>query len=192
MRRTLLTLSTLGLLAGTASADLLEEVRFGVLQHNICVQDCNNADKEDGPNINGELVFKSPNFLSIIWSPRPYVMGSANTAGNTSFGAVGLTWDWEFADGWSLELGEGYAIHSGELESPFPQGDPRGDAFTEKHVLLGSRDLFRTSFGLNYEFSDSWGGQILYEHLSHGQIIGSGRNQGLDNLGVRVIYKFGG
>ena len=191
MHRAILSISAVCLLAGTSSADILDEARFGVMQHNICVQDCNNADKEDGPNINGELVFKSPDFLSIIWSPRPYIMGSGNTAGQTSFGAVGLVWNWDFAENWSLEAGEGYAIHDGTLESPFPQGDPRGDAFTEENVLLGSRDLFRTSFALNYSFNESWGGQVLYEHLSHGQILGSGRNQGMDNLGVRVIYAFG-
>ena len=33
-------------MAGTASADILDEVRVGVMQHNVCVTDCNNADKE--------------------------------------------------------------------------------------------------------------------------------------------------
>ncbi len=30
----------------------------------------------------------------------------------------------------------------------------------------------------------------MYEHLSHGQILGDGRNQGLDNIGLRVSYSF--
>jgi lipid A 3-O-deacylase len=33
---------------------------------------------------------------------------------------------------------------------------------------------------------------LIYEHLSHGQILGNGRNQGLDTLGLRVAYRFGG
>ena len=78
-------------MAGTASADILDEVRVGVMQHNVCVTDCNNADKEDGPNISAELVLTSPDFLSVILAPRPYVMGSVNTSGNTSFGAAGLS-----------------------------------------------------------------------------------------------------
>jgi hypothetical protein len=32
--------------------------------------------------------------------------------------------------------------------------------------------------------------QAVFEHLSHGQILGSGRNQGLDMAGVRVVYRF--
>ena len=86
----------------------------------------------------------------------------------------------------------GYVLHDGELNSPFPQGSPEGDAFTEDHVLLGSRDLFRTTFGLHYDINEAWGAELLYEHLSHGQILGNGRNQGLDNIGVRISYKFDG
>ena len=184
-----LTASTM--LAGLAHAQLIEEARIGVLQHNICVLDCDNADKEDGPNISGEIVFGSPDIFRYILSPRPYVMASYNTAGNTSFGGVGLHWNWDFADGWSFEPGLGYVFHDGASESPFPQGDPRGDAFTEEHVLFGSDDLFRTSLALNRDFGENWGGQLIYEHLSHGQILGNGRNQGLDNVGVRVYYRFG-
>ena len=154
-------------MAGTASADILDEVRVGVMQHNVCVTDCNNADKEDGPNISAELVLTSPDFLSVILAPRPYVMGSVNTSG------------------------VGYALHDGALESPFPVGDPKSDAFTSNHVLLGSHDLFRTSLAFNYAIDERWGAQVMYEHLSHGQVLGNGRNQGLDNVGLRVTYALG-
>ena len=73
---------------------------------------------------------------------------------------------------------------------PAPPGDPRGDAFTEDHVLLGSRDLFRTTLGLHHQINETWGVELMYEHLSHGQVLGKGRNQGLDNIGVRVSYSF--
>jgi len=92
---------------------------------------------------------------------------------------------------YSLAASVGYVIHDGELASPFPQGDPRGDAFTEEHVLFGSRDLFRSTFGLHYEINETWGAELLYEHLSHGQILGNGRNQGIDNIGLRATYAFG-
>lgn len=191
IKRAAILLSGAAILAVSAQAQIIKEARIGVMQHNICVIDCNNADKEDGPNINGEIVFGSPDIFRHIFSPRPYVMASYNTAGNTSFGAVGLEWNWDFADGWSFEPGFGYAIHNGTKESPFPQGDPRGDAFTKDNLLLGSNDLFRTSLAINRDFNESWGAQLMYEHLSHGQILGNGRNQGLDNLGVRIYYRFG-
>ncbi len=180
------------LFAGTANAQLVEEFRAGVMAHNICVTDCKNADKEDGQNVQGEFVFASPGVFRYIFSPRPYVMGSVNTAGETSFGAIGLVWNWDFAPGWSFEPSLGYAIHNGETRNPFVTGTPAAAAFGADNLLLGSEDLFRTGLALNRDFGENWGGQILYEHLSHGQILGTGRNQGLDSLGVRVYWRFDG
>ena len=191
MRRLLALLALAAAPAATASAQLVEEVRVGLTQHNICVLDCDNAHKEQGPNVSGEIVFASPDVLDVIGSPRPYVLASVNLGGDTSFGGAGLHWNWDFADGWSFEPGFGYVIHDGELSFPFPQGDPRNDVISESKVFLGSRDLFRTSLALNRELSDKWGVQVMYEHLSHGQILGKGRNQGIDNVGVRVIYRLG-
>jgi lipid A 3-O-deacylase len=191
MRRAALLIASAAALSASASAQAVDEVRLGVMAHNVCVLDCDNADKEDGPNISGVIVFSSPDFLNLVWSPRPYVVGSVNTAGDTSFGGAGLHWNWDFAEGWSLEPGFGYAVHDGELDFPFPQGDPRNNPISESKVFLGSRDLFRTSLSLNRDLAGPWGVQLMYEHLSHGQILGNGRNQGLDNIGVRVRYTFG-
>ena len=189
-RMVTLALSAVGI-QGAASAGIVDEVRVGVIQHNICITDCKNADKEDGPNIHGEVVFESPEFLSILASPEPYVMASVNTAGNTSFGGVGLQWDLEFADGWSIEPGLGYIIHDGATSNPFANGTPEAEAFANENVLLGSEDLFRTSLSLTRDLNAQWRLQLHYEHLSHGQILGNGRNQGMDSIGVRVGYRFG-
>jgi lipid A 3-O-deacylase len=191
MRRTALALSLAVAPALAAQADGIDEVRLGVTAHNVCIANCDNADKEDGPNLNAEIVFDSPEVLRILLSPKPYVMGSLNTAGDTSFGGVGLQWDWEFAEGWAIEPGVGYVIHDGELTFPYPQGDPRNDPVSATTVFFGSRDLFRTSLSLSRDIGEKWGVQLMYEHLSHGQILGSGRNQGLDNVGVRIRYRFG-
>ena len=178
-------------LAAPASAQFVEEARIGVMQHNVCISDCKNADKEDGPNIEGELVFAGPDIFRYIASPRPYIVASYNTAGNTNFGGFGLLWNWDFATGWSLEPSLGYVIHDGANESPFPQGDPRSDAFAKDNIYFGSDDLFRTGLALNRDIGENWGVQLQYEHLSHGQIVGDGRNQGVDNIGVRGYWRFG-
>ena len=169
----------------------VDEVHVGVMQHNICVTNCKNADKEDGPNIELQLSFDSPSFLSWAGAPQPYLMASVNTAGDTSFGGFGLEWRWEFAENWAIEPGVGYVIHDGELENPFPSGSPQAAEFAAEHVQYGSRDLFRTSIGLTRDFAGPWEGQVFYEHLSHGQILGSGRNQGVDQIGIRLGYQFG-
>lgn len=175
--------------APAASAQI-DSVRFGVMKHNICVADCKNADKESGVNFAGELRFKSPDFLGWAGSPHPYLMASVNTDGNTSYGGGGLEWDFEFAPGWSIEPGFGYVLHDGENSNPYANGTPEAATFFEEHVLLGSTDLFRTSLALTWEFSPGFAVQGIYEHLSHGQILGEGRNQGLDEIGVRAVWKF--
>ncbi len=189
MKTVFLAAAAAALIAPAATAQI-DSVRVGVMQHNICVADCKNADKEDGPNIAGELRFKSPDWLGWAGSPHPYVMASVNTQGETSYGGAGLEWDFEFAPGWHVEPGLGYVIHDGEVSNPYANGTPEAAAFFEEHVLLGSEDLFRTSLALTYDFSETFGVQAIYEHLSHGQILGEGRNQGLDEIGVRAVWRF--
>lgn len=179
------------MMAPAAQADV-NEVHVGVMDHNICVVNCKNADKEDGPNVEFQVSFDSPNFLSWAGSPQPYLMASINTAGDTSFGGAGLEWRWNFAGNWSLEPGLGVVVHDGEVNNPYANGTPEAAAFAAEHVLLGSEVLFRTSLGLTYDFEGPWEAQVFYEHLSHGQILASGRNQGLDEAGIRFGYQFGG
>lgn len=169
----------------------LDSAHVGVLAHNICVTNCKNADKEDGPNIEVQLNWDSPGFLHWALSPTPYLVASLNTAGDTSFAGFGLEWRWEFADGWALEPGLGYVIHNGETDNPYPNGSPQAEQFNDEHLLLGSEDLFRTSLGLSREFGEHWQAQLFFSHLSHGQILGDGRNQGVDQAGVRFGYRYG-
>jgi|CXWL01.1.fsa_nt_gi lipid A 3-O-deacylase len=194
MKRMLLS-SALALAAGfvaTPASAHVEEIRLGVVHHNIRTDHGDLADpKEDGPNVEGELVFSTPGFLEFIGHPRPYAMVSYNTAGNTSFGGVGVYWRIALGDKWAFEPGFGYVIHDGELDIPdtFAPDGPEATAFEAEHQLLGSRDLFRTSFALEREVGDRFAWQIYYEHLSHGQILDTGRNQGLDEAGLRVIFR---
>ncbi|MEO1963850.1 hypothetical protein, partial [Hyphomonas sp.] len=155
MRRYLLaSVTAAAAFAGPASADLVSEIRLGVMQENVCVLDCDNAHKEAGQSVNGEILFGSPDFLGFFWSPKPYLMASGNFQGETSFGGAGLRWSFPITKTWQFEPSVGYVIHDGELASPYPDGDPRSLAFTEKHVLLGSRDLFRTTLGLHHDINE--------------------------------------
>ena len=187
-----LALAAIGMSAATpAFAGGVEEVKVGALAHNICITNCKNADKENGPVVDIQVNFKSPGFLGWAFSPQPYVAIAPNVSGDTSFAAVGLEWNFEFADGWAFVPGFGYAVHDGEVKNAYPNGDPRATAFANDHVLYGSRDLFRTTLALQREFGARWTGEVVYAHYSHGQILGSGRNQGTDQAGVRIGYRFG-
>jgi hypothetical protein len=170
-------------------AQAIESVRLGVMDHNIRVADGKNADKEGGVNVSAELRWRSPVEVAFLMSPHPYVLVSGNTDGRTSFVAAGLQWDWSVGAGWTIETGFGYALHDGALENPYPPASAEARAFSAGRVLLGSRDLFRSSLALTYPVTPALGVQLLYEHLSHGQILGEGRNQGLDELGVRLVLR---
>lgn len=169
----------------------VSEVRVGVMAHNICITDCKNAHKEPGPNVEVAVSFDPPGFLSRLGAPEPYLVASINTHGETSFAGGGVEWRVKLSEKWALQPGLGYVIHDGELNNPYANGTPESAAFADEHLLHGSRDLFRTSLGVTRELDGPWETQLFFSHLSHGQILGNGRNQGTDQLGVRIGYRFG-
>ena len=192
MRGTTASLLALGaamLTAGKAEAHV-DEFYAGVFEHNGCVTNCKNAFKEAEPNIELEVDFSHFNF-GVLGRPRPYAMASINTQGDTSYAGGGLTWSFHTSPTWSIDPGVGIIVHNGELNNKYPNGTPQAAAFFEKHVLLGSRELFRLSLAATHQVSEHVDVQGYYEHLSHGQILGHGRNQGLDEFGLRVGYHFG-
>jgi lipid A 3-O-deacylase len=51
--------------------------------------------------------------------------------------------------------------------------------------------LFEPELALGYDLNDKLVGRaVSYTHLSNGQIFHQGKNQGLDDAGVRLVYKF--
>jgi lipid A 3-O-deacylase len=175
---------------GSAHAKV-EELRLGVVgnirsDHGDIVEG-----KHEGANIEFDVVSSSPDFLNLIGSPRPYVFASIATDDDgVSFGGVGLYWRWEFADGWAFEPGFGYIIHDGEVDNIYAPGTPEAVAFEQDNQLLGSKDLFRSSFALERELGDRAAVQLYWQHMSHGQVLDEGRNQGLDYVGLRFLYRF--
>lgn len=186
-----LLMAAAGLFAAAPASAKIDEIRIGAISnirsdHGEIVEG-----KQEGTNIELEIVSSSPDFLNLIGSPRPYVMGSfATDPGGVSYGGVGVVWRWEFADGWAFEPGFGYIIHDGEIDNPYSPLSPEGVAFEQEHQLLGSRDLFRSSFALEREFGSHHALQLYWQHMSHGQILDTGRNQGLDYVGLRYLYRF--
>lgn len=174
-----------------AHAGAVSEVKVGLLQHNVCITSCKNADKESGPILDVQVNFASPKFLDWAGAPHPYLSVSPNLSGDTSFAAAGLEWKWAFADHWAFVPAFGYALHNGETNNAYRDGDPRATPFAAGHVLYGSRDLFRSAIGLQHDLSGKVSAEGYYVHYSHGQILGHGRNQGADQLGLRLNYRFG-
>jgi lipid A 3-O-deacylase len=166
----------LGACPPPASAET--EARVGAAAHNV-----NGASSEGGAAIQLELVGDRLSAPRWLFAPRPYAMASANLDGDTSYAAAGLYWRVRISDRWSIEPGFGFAVHDGALRNPYPDGDPRADAFAQSHQLLGSRVLFRDSLGVRRSLENGRAVSLTFEHLSNGgSLFGHEDNQSLNEL----------
>ncbi|MGJ3230932.1 MAG: outer membrane protein [Oceanicaulis sp.] len=172
--------------AAPVHAQLVEELRVAVVAHDVVDH------AEDGPQIGLEALFKSPDFLEPIFSPRPYVYASISTQGYTDLFAAGLNWTGRPTDRWSIEGAFGLSYNDGVSDVvDLDPGDPVRIETARTRALLGSEWLFHSRLGTDYALTERWAVGVYYEHFSHGQILGDGRNQALDEVGVRLGYRFG-
>ena len=216
MKKQVLLAAVIFTLATPASAQVTE-VRLGTNIHDINWTGQGNGEaKERSIAINGEIVFKDPEFLKWAFSPRPYVGGSLNLGGETSYGGGGLLWRQTLSDKFYIDASFGLVIHNGNIEvkaSPLVQSVIEDASLTESftqaqitqfaselaefrnaqqsEIDYGSRVLFRQQLALGYRWNETWSTQLFVEHLSHGKILVRGRpNEGLDNVGFRASYHF--
>jgi len=179
------------LLSSAGAHAQVEELRIGILDHDVNVTGNGAGGKEGGFNIAGEIVFASPDFLQWAWSPRPYANLSINTEGMTSFGGAGLAWQRNLGNRFFGEFDFGLVYHDGITTLSSDPGDPERIRLDATRVILGSDLLFRSVLGMGVHVNDQWDAAVVFEHLSHGQILAQGRNEGLDNIGIRISRKFG-
>ena len=180
MKRLALALALLAA-PGAASAQVVDEVRLGVLAHDIGLFGSN---AEDGADLNAEVRFVSPSFLRWAFSPRPHLGVSINTSGATDQLYFGLTWTATLfrdvilrGDGFFVELGLGGAVHDGKI-----------DTTRVDRKSLGSRVLFRESLEFGWAFTPSQSVSFMLDHISNANL--ADRNEGLDNFGIRYGLKF--
>jgi lipid A 3-O-deacylase len=174
-------------LASAASASErynVYELKYGGLAHDVPFL---GGHKEDGADVNLEFLFKSPDFLKIIWSPRPHIGADINTSHNTNVVYAGLTWTIPIVghlfgrqDGLFVDLSEGPSWNDGIINVK-PQ-------FGETRKSLGSNILFRESFSLGYTISPKNDLSIFVDHVSNARL--ADRNEGITSAGLRIGYKF--
>ena len=111
-----------------------------------------------------------------------YGLGSVNTAGGVDFVAAGLAYRIPLGTGFYLQPGVGGAIQD---RSALPY------QATPDRLYLGSRVLFEPELTLGYRLDAHWAAEASYVHLSHAQLAGP-QNPGLDDVGMRLAYRFGG
>jgi hypothetical protein len=109
---------------------------------------------------------------------QPYLFGALNSAGDTSFAAVGLSA--RFGRSLYIRPGLGIAIHTGSAEK---FQDPSNDK-----IDFGSRVLFEPELGVGTQLNDRLSIEASWVHMSHAQLFGH-QNPGIDNLGVRLNLK---
>ena len=108
---------------------------------------------------------------------QPYVFGALNTAGDTSYAAVGLSA--KFGKQVYLRPGLGIAIHNGSTK--------KFQDLSNDQIDFGSRVLFEPEIGLGVQLSDRASIEASWVHMSHAQLFGH-QNPGIDNFGVRLNF----
>ena len=106
---------------------------------------------------------------------QPYVFGALNTAGKTSYAAIGVSA--KFGDRVYFRPGLGLAVHNGSAKGV---DDP-----TNHRIEFGSRVLFEPELNLGVRVGDRATVEASWVHLSHAQLFGK-QNPGIDNFGVRL------
>jgi hypothetical protein len=135
------------------------------------------------------------------WLAKPslHVILSANTKVPTDFAAVGLNWMLPLAFDGRLYarpgFGLAYTTGQADVGNAYAPGLSASERERRLHLSqtridFGSNELFEPEFALGYRVTRQWATEISYIHLSNGQIFHQGKNQGLDDVGVRVAYTF--
>lgn len=193
------------------------EVRLGANFHDIDWTGAGNGnDKERSAALNGEIVFEEPEFLKWALSPQPYIGRAINLEGETSYGGGGLLWRQNLSDKIYADFSFGVVVHDGTLEvkpsellqtviddataendfTPEEMAQYALDlaefrARQQSELDFGNRLLFRQQITIGYRWSENWSTHVFVEHLSHGNILTSGKpNEGLDALGMRISRHF--
>lgn len=162
-------------------ADVVSEVRVGILRHDI---DFLGNGKESGADLNAEVLFgkldiggQGDGFAGILLNPQPHLGIQVNTAGDTSQIYAGLTWRAYVMNNLWVAGSGGGAFHNGNT------GQNR-----QSRKSLGSSVLFRLSGEIGYDISEDWSVSLYYDHESNAGFADS--NEGLNNSGVRFGWRF--
>jgi lipid A 3-O-deacylase len=164
-----------------AQAQIVDEFKFGVLAHDIGLF---GKHVESGADLNFEMLFTPPGFLSVIGSPRPHLGGSLNTAGSTNSGYFGLTWGVALIQnlfGWGGDLFLNGSV-GGAFQDGFHNDAPPG------RKKLGSTALFRGSLELGYQLSPTVSISGFVDHMSNAGL--AQHNAGITDAGARLGFKF--
>ena len=156
------------------STNFISEIRVGALWHD---QGPFSHRKEQGFDGNLEILFAAPDSLEKIWSPRPHVGMSINSAGDTNQTYLGLTWEGEFYERYFADFSIGAGYHDGYKVTSLLD-----------RKSLGCKLLFRESLDIGYRFQYSHSIMAHLDHISNAKLCSN--NEGLESVGIRYGYHF--
>ncbi len=159
-----------------STKSIIDEVRFGVLAHDVPGLWSGWRIETAKPDVNGEVIF-SPSLAMFGGTLRPALGGTWNFNGGTSKAYADARWEYQTALGVFFGLGIGAAVHNGYR-----------DPVSLDHKALGSRVLFHIPAEVGYRFTGGQTVSVYFEHISNGYTRRS--NEGLDSLGVRYGMTF--
>jgi len=182
----------LSIFAGPSHAD---DVFIGGYDHALFAP----PQSEHGEDI--MLGYRTAPLRGWTWLARPSVdvYISANTQVPTDFVVVGLNWPLTIAYDGRLYIrpGLGVAYTTGEADIGNSADLTVGQAVHDHRLHLaqtridfGSHALFSPELAFGYKLTPRIAIETSYVHLSNGQIFHHGKNQGLDDAGLRMAYSF--
>ena len=183
------------LAVGAPGAARADDVFLGVFDHGLFA----NAHVEHGADLMAG--YRTAPIRGWTWLARPSVdiFISANSAVSTDFASVGLNWPLTIGFDGRLYVrpGFGIAYTTGEANvgnsadlTVSPAEHERRLHLSETRIDFGSHWLFSPEAAIGYRVTPKIAIEAAYVHLSNGQIFHHGKNQGLDDVGLRMAYSF--
>lgn len=171
--------------AGAARAEVFNEVRVGVLDHDT---DLVGTNKEDGFDVGVELLSPPIEALSLIGRPRAVIGAQVNSEGFTNMVYAGLQAQWEFAHG-VMQADDAFFVE-GVVSGAWHDGktDVTGTPEEAEWKSHGGRFLFRTGFGVGYRFNETWSLAATFSHISNADL--DDPNEGANDVGLRLGMRF--
>lgn len=134
---------------------------------------------ESGTDIAAGVRFGRLRALSFIGSPQPYVIGSANAEGDTSFVGAGLSWT----------IGKGKLYVRPAVALVVHDGPGlRVDLASGNRTDLGSRVLFEPEVAVGYRLTPHVAVEASWMHISQGRVFNWEQNPGIDMMGARLNF----
>jgi len=154
---------------------IISEIRVGVLAHDVAFIAAENI--ESGVDLNAEVLFTPLGIVPKNWNFRPHIGVQVNTSDDTSQAYLGLTTTHYLTDSIWGSFSGGGTIHNGETLD-----------FDEDRKAFGSQVLFRLALEVGVDISDHASVSLYYDHESNAFL--AEENPGIDNMGVRVGWRF--